>query len=144
MSTPSEIPGLTPTESGPVPTSLLYYLAGYADGEGCFRYNGTTAVSVINSYPWALQQFQRIWGGSIRKKPNTDPAKHKDVYEWEVTGANARRVAKELEPFLREKRRQAQLVVRIMQYPKKSAERMEMARQLKELKKYEYLLPEGE
>lgn len=136
-----EHPGQTRISTGETwPTTLMYYLAGFADGEGCFRYDGrTTRAGVTNAYPWVLQMFQKMWGGSIRRRSPRSP-NHKPVYNWEVSGELARAYSKDISPFLREKRRQADLVIRIMDQPSGSPERVEMIRQLKELKHVEYVL----
>ena len=120
-----------------VTVEMMYYLAGFIDGEGCFRYNGTTNASVINSYPWPLHILKDLFGGSIRAKPKSKE-EHKRVYEWEVSGDNARYYAAKVRPFLREKWRQADLVTRIMDEPKGSPARDELDRQLRELKHFEY------
>jgi hypothetical protein len=117
----------------------MYYLAGFADADGCFRWKGnTTAASVVNCYPWVLEMYQDLFGGTIRMKPRLSP-KHKQCYEWEVTGDACRKYAKVVRPFLREKWRQADALVRMMDHPPGSPERNEYIRQLSVLKRYTYL-----
>lgn len=116
----------------------MYYLAGYADGEGCFRWNGSTvAACVTNTYRGILREYQDLWGGSIREKQKME-THHKQAYEWEVTGSNAALYATEIGPFLREKRKQAALVERLMSYPLGSDTRNECIHQLKQLKRREH------
>lgn len=116
----------------------MYYLAGYVDGEGCFRWNGSTVCAgVTNTYPWVLQVFREMWGGRIRNKQKAK-RHHKQAYEWEVSGADAARFAKDIAPFLREKRRQADIVRDLMGFPKGSDQRSEGVSLLAELKRVEY------
>lgn len=115
-----------------------YYLAAFADGEGCFRWGGTARASVTNSYPWSLLAFQHFFGGKIRTLTRIPDMKA--VYEWEVSGAEARAYGKAISPFLREKRRQADLMVMAGTFPKGSPERDQCLKTLKELKHYEYPL----
>jgi len=115
----------------------MYYLAGFIDGEGCFRYSGCARASVTNSYPWVLEILQSLFGGTIRKKKRYSE-KHKQVYEWEISGANAENYAYTVEPYLREKRRQAQLLYRVSDFPPHSAERAEIISAITALKHYEY------
>lgn len=123
-----------------VDVGLMYYFAGYVDGEGCFRWNGSTvSASITNTYPAVLQGFQRIWGGSIRSRTKTCEH-HKQSYEWEITGQNAAEYARDIGPFLREKRRQANIVAILMWHPKGSLFRDEAIHQLREWKKVEYYL----
>ena len=144
MTSPSAKTGLIPIDRGDgtrvwAPSRLLYYLAGFADADGCFRWSGsTTAASVINCYPWVLEQFRELFRGRIRARAVLSD-KHKQCYEWEVTGVNARTYSRVIRPFLREKWRQADALARMMEFPKGSPERDEFIRQLKVLKTYAYL-----
>lgn len=109
------------------------YWAGWLDGEGCFQYYGTTSISCSNSYKPNLDRLAKRFGGTVRpRKPNKLSCK--PMFEWTVTGERSRKACRELIPYLVEKREQAEILTRIMEYPKKSMMRKVMNRELKGLK----------
>lgn len=57
---------------------------------------------------WVRETF----GGSLHNRARADRARRRRVTTaWTISGAKARGLAKELVPFLREKRRQAEILV---------------------------------
>lgn len=79
------------------------YLAGFFDGEGCIYQNTTlgrtrTYVTVSNNDIGPLESFKDKFGGSICPHP---PRCHR----WTGTGIAARKMTKELMPFLHIKRK---------------------------------------
>jgi len=117
----------------------LAYLAGYLDGEGCFRVANTAIVSVSNTYPWTLVILQQYFGGHIRLHTRANKV-HRTCYEWAVCGSKARSCITTLIPYLWEKREQAELILEIFKYPNKSRRRKTLKRKLKAKKRINYTL----
>jgi hypothetical protein len=114
----------------------LVYAAGYLDAEGCFRYNNTATISISNTYPYTLMFMRRMFGGSIRTKTNKPNAR--TAYDWSIFGDNARTCAELTIPFLREKRPQAEIMLDLGSYPKKSVRRNQLKKLLSKKKKIDY------
>lgn len=87
----------------------LDYLAGYIDGEGCFRWDGTQRIEVTNTYPHVLFAMRRMLGGKVRMMQN----RGKPIWRWCVSGKDARHALFILSPSLREKAAQA-VILRTM------------------------------
>jgi hypothetical protein len=73
-------------------------------------------LTVVNTNLPIILWFQRNFGGSVNIK-RASCSRHRDAFHWVVCGTNARLVLEELMPFLREKRRQAALAMRIADMP---------------------------
>ena len=115
----------------------MVYAAAYLDAEGCIRFGSTTRVSISNTYPDTLHWFKDIFGGSIIEKKSKKP-QHRSAYEWRVTGENARNCIRHLLPFLREKLPQAVIMLEVLKYPKHSAKRNTLLKELDELKRIDH------
>lgn len=83
--------------------NLLFYIAGYIDGDGCFyigKYKQNNiivfeqSIQIVSVKLPVLQEFQNAFGGSIIKKPYKH--KHRDVYCWKVYGSKARDLAESI------------------------------------------------
>lgn len=119
----------------------LGYLAGFLDGEGSFGFYGSTAsVKVSNCYPRVLEWMQSIYGGSIYSDHGARSSKHRLVFRWTVSGEAARRLCSDVIPYLQEKVRQAETLMKIHKYPPRSAMRVRLIKELKDLKHIEYAL----
>lgn len=111
----------------------LHYLAGFLDGEGCFTYYNGPVIECGNTYLPVLEQMQQLFGGSVSLQ--RDDAGYKALHRWRITGAKAAAVARQLLPYLKEKREQAAVLTRMMRYPKGSAMRDRLIQRLKEMKR---------
>ena len=129
----------------------LAYLAGFLDGEGCFRADINRYCKVLvtcgNTYLPTLELLQKTFGGSIGaiKKRKVH---YKQAYQWSVSDKLASNVCQTLAPYLREKAEQALLIIALQQtkgqhrkgkkYNKVSEdikeERLRLSAKLKELK----------
>lgn len=101
----------------PDPKELdLAWAAGFVDGEGCIGIiarGGTyfvPQIDVDNTYEDALRAMKNVFtvgtiGCVVRKAPQ------KDCYKWRVSSASAITVARLLLPYLRVKRRQAEMLI---------------------------------
>lgn len=117
------------------------YWAGFLDGEGCFRINnGSTAeVSVSNTFSAALHELQAAFGGHVAKKlPRLN---RRPCFQWRVQGEEARECVLDVEPYLFEKRRQAAILLIFSSYPKHSAMRTSLLKELSALKRVEHEYP---
>jgi len=106
--------------------SLIAYAAGIMDGEGCFtiwggkRYNSRShrrfacRISVGNTNGKILDLLYGLFGGSIRTKSNKDPKteQYRNELIWELSSSKAKKACKLMLPFLRAKRKQAELLIR--------------------------------
>lgn len=102
----------------------IQYIAGFVDGEGCIyaqvRENNRldTRLTVTNTDLKTLLEIQEFFGcGKIREKSRSA----KDIYTkicyvWEVWAKEAAVVIKQLLPFLRQKKKQAELILELREY----------------------------
>lgn len=125
--------------TGPEPTDLAY-LAGYMDGEGCFRANkGSIEVQVKNTYPHVLYLMQKLFGGAVSVESRSRlVANHRTAFCFAIYGDSARSMVNLLLPYLKEKKAQAEIVLQLIDHPKHSAIKVHLTRRLKELKRIDY------
>ena len=95
-------------------TTEIAYIAGFFDGEGCVRIKqsnqGGNSYYVIahitNTNPIILKKVQELFGGNTRLQ---EKGRNKPVYNWYITSSEANDFLKTLQPFLIEKKSQAEL-----------------------------------
>ena len=131
------LPGNITSELAGQRRTELAYIAGYLDGEGCFRVANTPIVCVANTYPYTLLGLQRLFGGTIRCRVRGD-GKHRTQYEWTVCGDDARNCISVVRPYLWEKRLQADMLLEMFKYPRKSRRRIKLHKLLKDRKRIDY------
>jgi len=90
----------------------LAYMAGFADGEGCFSVVKWSAgysarFTVANTYLPTLEQFRKAFGGKIYLAHNHG----KQGYDWILQGPLLPFCLQSLLPYLREKKPQAELLL---------------------------------
>ena len=93
-------------------TTKIAYIAGFFDGEGCVRIKqsnqGGNSYYVIahitNTNQSILKEVQELFGGTIRMQ---ERGPNKDIYNWQITSAEAVDFLQTLVPFLKEKQAQA-------------------------------------
>lgn len=116
----------------------LAYIAGLFDGEGCIRWNDTPRISLTSCWPWHLNWISRKFGcGSVRTIRESGE-KWKTAFRLEMSAGNALRFLAKVQPFLKEKRSQADIMLELVKYPKGSAKRDRMLDRLKEMKRIDY------
>lgn len=114
------------------------YFAGFIDGEGSFgHYNDTPRVAVSNTHLPVMKDLQRVFRGTWHLR-DTKTDRHRTCYAWVVYGDNARALCRTLLPHLREKQRQAQILLDIEHYPKGSAQREGLLLELNTLKRVDH------
>ena len=133
----AHLEGSSPSELLGQKLIRLLYIAGYLDGEGCFRWCKTVSVSVTNTYPYTLKLLQKCFGGTIRTKRARN-AKWRTAYEWYVSGESAAQCLRSVYPFLHEKAEQAATLLDIPKYPTKSVRRARLEKRLRDLKRVDY------
>ena len=134
--TTSDVKSLESTRSdgtGPTPTDLAY-LAGLVDGEGWIGYLSTPSIQIDSVSPSLVTGPSVLFGGSV----STQDRKHSKVFRWRVHGPTAVGILKALLPYLRYKKRQAELVARMSRYPAKSAIHTAMQKRLKQSRERRY------
>ena len=121
----------------------MAYAAGYLDGEGCFTTNnyGTARIVVSCTFPTVLRKLKKIFGGSIHKcKPR--PINKKTVWSWQISGLRAVLVLREIRPFLKEKRLQGDLLIKLWSnkdyYASNPSKKKAIVKKLKDLKQVDY------
>lgn len=119
--------------TGPTPTDLAY-LAGLVDGEGWIGYLSTPSIQIDSVSPSLVTTPSVLFGGSV----STQDRKHSKVFRWRVHGPTAVGILKALLPYLRYKKRQAELVARMSRYPAKSAMHTAMQKRLKQSRERRY------
>jgi hypothetical protein len=96
------------------------YLAGFVDGEGqisiiCRKRQGAgkdvflPIICVVNTNKNSLIPFVNLFGGKIQYKKHNN-IKWKDCYRWDYRGQRVLNVLIELLPYLKVKKRQAEIV----------------------------------
>lgn len=124
-----------------IPVKDLAYLAGFFDGEGCVQFQknanptpgtGGIRISIMNTDRKILQQFQQSFKGSLRLAKRRVSG-YRTIFQWYAGGDNARRALRLLIPYLREKRPQAELALRLCAMA--PADRLPGMAQLKALKR---------
>ena len=107
---------LEPT--GPLPTDLAW-LAGFLDGEGCFRLCPGPRVQVSNTHLETIERLQDTWGGRIRY---VDPEKpeHRPCAQWQIDGNAALALCEAVLPYLHEKAAQVHLLITYRALPRNS------------------------
>ena len=94
----------------------LAYLAGFVDGDGAISVQSGGAgkkreiVEITNTDLTVIDFVQLHWGGNIwstRQKPH-----HKEVAHLRIVTKQAREFIKDLLPFLNQKLKQAELVLK--------------------------------
>jgi hypothetical protein len=115
----------------------LAYLAGYIDGEGCFRWNGGPYIEISNTYPHTLFEVRRTFGGGVRKRASSK-GMHRTTWVWWICGQAARDTAEMCLPFLMEKRRQAEILLEAGRFPARSARREVLLEELVAIKRIDY------
>lgn len=116
------------------------YAAGFFDGEGSvgiYRYgSGRTRpkVSISNTDLAVLEEFKARYGGSISKSAKVERW-HVQCYGWSMNGRHQiTAMLKDLLPYLRTKRKQADLMLEYFSKPSHQR-RMDIVRELKEAKR---------
>jgi hypothetical protein len=115
----------------------LAYLAGFVDGEGCMRWESTPIIEIRNTYPYTLVEIYKTFGGRIRVRPATRP-RERTTWVWSVCGEAARCCLAAVMPFLGEKRRQAEALLQISEFPPRSSQRLRLIDELCRLKRVDY------
>lgn len=89
------------------------YIAGYLDGEGCFRWNGgSPEVSIKSCNPYPMKFIIKFFGGDI-KKQKRKTTKDKTVYQLRFYGVNAINILKCISEHLIEKKDQADTMLQL-------------------------------
>jgi hypothetical protein len=100
----------------------LIYMAGIVDGEGTItagrsenKHTGNLGVHckimVANSHEPLMDWMHATYGGSLSAPRKTRKANHKPITCWYLGGVPAVTLCKLLLPFLKVKRRQAEIVI---------------------------------
>lgn len=100
----------------------LIYMAALVDGEGTITARQTTSpvtgreaihcrVIVANSYAPLMTWLSDAFGGKLSEPRTTRSIKHKPVMTWYVGSSEAIRLCVRLLPYLKVKRRQAEIVI---------------------------------
>jgi RNA repair pathway DNA polymerase beta family len=104
------------------PLKELAYLAGILDGEGHISIDRTEGakpthapihflqVGITNTDRDLIDNLSTLYGGHVGRTGIRD-GHRKDCYRWRLTGPPAAKFLRELHPFLRIKRRQAEIAI---------------------------------
>jgi len=116
------------------------YAAGFFDGEGSvgvyYYANKRTRpkVSISNTDLAVLEEFKARYGGSIHKQSKAE-LYYVQCYGWSMNGRyQIKKMLKDLLPYLRTKRLQADLMLEYLAKPPYQR-RMDIIRELKEAKR---------
>lgn len=100
----------------------LAYLAGFIDGEGTicicrgdrrtYGVGGYLVLRATNTNKDIILWIRTVFGGSVIKKPETRNPKWADAYFWVVSSQKAENIIRELIPYLKVKRLQAETALR--------------------------------
>lgn len=98
-------------------TTEIAYIAGFFDGEGCVRIKKANQggnsyyliAHITNTNPVILKKVQDLFGGNTRLQ---EKGRNKPIYNWYITSSEANDFLKTLQPFLIEKKSQAELGIK--------------------------------
>lgn len=98
-------------------TTEIAYIAGFFDGEGCVRIKKANQggnsyyliAHITNTNPIILKKVQDLFGGNTRVQ---EKGRNKPIYNWYITSSEANDFLKTLQPFLIEKKSQAELGIK--------------------------------
>lgn len=121
-----------------VSSTDLAYIAGFADADGSFGVSSGVRLTFANCYIPTLRWIQDRLGGAI--SPITTPGREhvRQCYRLTFYGDSCRRACRMLYPYLRQKQREAELLLTWGEHPPQSEARKLIKQELKELKRVEY------
>lgn len=104
----------------------LAYWAGFFDGEGCVRCNHAQSnvgrnrsgngiqfgVSVCQCSPIVVRELHDEYGGGLRTEKGRK-SQHRTKWVWQACGTNAERFLRDILPYLREKKEEAELALEV-------------------------------
>ena len=98
--------------------SLLEYMAGFFDGEGCIgAYRLPTGVrlrcSIANTVKHSVEMFHQQFGGKLRQRKYDADRDWKPAWIWEIDFRHAEAFLKEIVSYLRIKKLQAQIAMEL-------------------------------
>lgn len=131
--------GRNPLKFKSISQNEIAYLAGYTDGEGCISIadGSTIMVSVETCYPKIVHRYYQLFGGHFTRYSKRSKNK-RPSFRWRAYAKTAYLAIQTLLPFLREKKRQAELCLKY--YTTKNIKRREaIDYKIRELKKLTYL-----
>lgn len=98
---------------------FIKYLAGYIEGDGCFRCNTTTqkngmivyerSITITSVKKEVIFLFNESFGGYTSKKAAYE--NRKKAYTWTIKGNAAEEIAKSIEPFLCTKAKECSIFI---------------------------------
>lgn len=100
----------------------LSWMAGFVDGEGTITISTVAKskkyvpkLAVANTNYDAIEQFTKVFGGKVRLKvwKGDEKSNWKPCYEWSITFSKATKAIRLLEPFLKIKNKQADIVLQV-------------------------------
>jgi len=134
------------------------YFAGYFDGEGCvyvdkrsYRHSRNTDyghwplhVTFKQTVPGVVQSMRKLYGGHLRIEiPAPERPKFRISLKWDLTRTvDALRFLRDIQPFVREKRPQVDLVLQKYKTPMNTQEGTELREILSAMKHVELSVDE--
>lgn len=98
----------------------LAYIAGFIDGEGCIsiernryaegKYKKIVSLTVTNTEEWICQWLKLCWGGRVTLR-KMEKVNYLPQWNWVVRRAQAVEVLKAILPYLKIKKRQAEVAI---------------------------------
>lgn len=96
--------------------TFLAYLAGFIDGEGCFGlYQNGSRLTVANADRETLEWFVNTTGLGVIAGKLQKSDKHRPCYLWTVQADGLRQLIPVLLPYLRTKKRDAEILLEYLQ-----------------------------
>lgn len=121
-------------------TEKLIYAAGLFDGEGCIGlYNTRTKLDKRAAYyqlvfrvtqktPLCIEVMLELWDGNLHTYTNVGPNKPGPYYSYRLTNKKAEAALKELLPYLREKKSQAEMALEFCTLRRKQGHQSKLER----------------
>lgn len=106
------------------------YVAGLFDGEGCIWWDGTPRISITSCNPNYLGQIKRRFGFGRVRLASRPSWPSRASFQYQASGRNALKFLTQIQPFLREKRYQANILSTLVRAAPKSRLRTAMIREL--------------
>ena len=124
-------------------THDLCYFAGLFDGEGTITLGKiekqntySFGISIAMVSPRAINDWHSAFGGSIKLREYKNP-KWRPLYYWYAYGSRAELILQTLLPYLRVKKEEAELALRMRNYKRRkgfSAQRNRLVKDILEIR----------
>jgi hypothetical protein len=100
-------------------------------------FDSSPRLEVSNTYPRTLMELKEFFGGAVTLKFRAE-GRNRTAYRYRVSGFACVSLCKKISHLLREKRAQAELLIRLYDTPRTSETFKALVKELTDLKRINY------